>query len=48
MYRRLLAALLLAAPAAHAQTVPQIAYDSVPNPLKLPENMYLGEVPAWR
>ena len=44
MYRRLLAALLLAAPAAHAQTVPQIAYDSVPNPLKLPENMYLGEV----
>jgi hypothetical protein len=27
-----------------AQTVPQIAFDSVPNPLKLPSNLYLGEV----
>jgi DNA-binding beta-propeller fold protein YncE len=30
--------------AAQAQTVPQIAFDSVPNPLKLPPNLYLGEV----
>jgi hypothetical protein len=27
-----------------AQTVPQISFDSVPNPLKLPPNLYLGEV----
>jgi hypothetical protein len=27
-----------------AQTVPQIAFDSVPNPLKLPPDLYLGEV----
>ena len=27
-----------------AQTVPQIAYESVPNLLKLPPNLYLGEV----
>ena len=27
-----------------AQTVPQIPYDSVPNLLKLPPNLYLGEV----
>jgi sugar lactone lactonase YvrE len=33
----------LAGPAA-GQTVPQIAYDSVPNLLKLPPNLYLGEV----
>ena len=46
MVRRFLAALLLAAPAAHAQsqTVPQIPFDSVANPLKLPEDAYLGEV----
>jgi DNA-binding beta-propeller fold protein YncE len=29
---------------ASAQTVPQIPYDSVPNLLKLPANLYLGEV----
>src|ERR1700744_6042839 len=32
------------ASSAAAQTVPQIAYESVPNLLKLPTNMYLGEV----
>ena len=42
------AALLLAAPAfaqtkAKAQNVPEIAYESVPNLLKLPPNLYLGE-----
>src|ERR1700745_428032 len=37
--------LLAIAPAAFAQqTVPIIAFDSVPNPLKLPPNMYFGEV----
>src|SRR6201994_1883941 len=36
--------LSLAAPAALAQeAVPSIAYDSVPNLLKLPPDMYLGE-----
>jgi DNA-binding beta-propeller fold protein YncE len=29
---------------AAAQTVPQIAFDSVPNMLKMPPNLYLGEV----
>jgi DNA-binding beta-propeller fold protein YncE len=32
------------APSARAQAVPQIAFDSVPNPLKMPPNLYLGEV----
>src|SRR6202171_848179 len=37
--------LLLIGPSALAQqNVPVIAFDSVPNPLKLPPNMYLGEV----
>src|SRR3984957_548162 len=37
--------LLLIAPSAFAQQpVPSIAYDSVPNPLRLPTNMYFGEV----
>src|SRR4051794_28399560 len=41
----LIALLLLVAPAAFAQQVaPSIAFDSVPNPLKLPPNMYFGEV----
>ena len=46
MIRRLAAALLLISPAALAQAtaVPEIAYDSVPNALKLPPNLYLGEV----
>ncbi len=35
---------LCAAGATHAQTVPQIAYDANAEFLKLPENMYLGEV----
>jgi streptogramin lyase len=37
--------MLLAAPSAYAQqAVPQIAFDSVPNALRLPPNMYFGEV----
>ena len=37
--------LLLIAPSAFAQQpVPNIAFESVPNPLKLPANMYFGEV----
>ena len=36
--------LLIAPPAFAQQTVPIIAFDSVPNPLKLPPNMYFGEV----
>src|SRR5258708_5435976 len=37
--------MLLVAPSAFAQqAVPTIAFDSVPNPLKLPPNMYFGEV----
>src|SRR5947209_15497339 len=35
--------MLLVAPSAFAQqAVPNIAFDSVPNPLKLPPNMYFG------
>src|ERR1700739_1661505 len=37
-------ALLLGPSALAQQTVPIIAFDSVPNPLKLPPNMYFGEV----
>src|SRR3984885_2816510 len=37
--------LLLTAPSAYAQqAVPSIAFDSVPNALRLPANMYFGEV----
>ena len=37
--------LLLIGPSAFAQqAVPSIAFDSVPNPLRLPPNMYFGEV----
>ena len=37
--------MLLVAPSAFAQqAVPNIAFDSVPNPLKLPPNMYFGEI----
>src|ERR1700719_1445222 len=36
--------LLIAPPALAQQAVPSIAFDSVPNPLRLPPNMYLGEV----
>src|SRR6202048_3713445 len=36
--------LLLIGPSALAQqAVPSIAFDSVPNPLRLPHNMYFGE-----
>ena len=35
--------LLFGPPALAQQAVPQIAFDSVPNPLKLPPNMYFGE-----
>jgi hypothetical protein len=38
------AALTAVSPFAHAQpSVPQIAFDSIPDPVRLPENMYLGE-----
>jgi sugar lactone lactonase YvrE len=36
--------LLIGAPAFAQQDVPAIPFDSVPNPLKLPTNMYFGEV----
>ena len=44
--KRLLTGLLLliAPPALAQQPVPGIAFDSVPNPLRLPHNMYFGEV----
>ena len=41
------AIVLLAAPVC-AQSVPVIPYESVPNAVRLPPNMYLGESPAWR
>jgi hypothetical protein len=44
MKRALIGLVLLAAsPALAQQTVPNIAFDSVPNPLRLPHNMYFGE-----
>ena len=36
--------LLIAAPALAQQPVPSITFDSMPNPLRLPANMYFGEV----
>src|ERR1700675_544922 len=36
--------LLVGPPALAQQAVPQIAFASVPNPLRLPPNMYFGEV----
>src|ERR1700732_290528 len=36
--------LLIAPPAFAQQAVPEIAFVSVPNPLRLPPNMYFGEV----
>ena len=45
MRRLLTVLLLLIGPQALAQqAVPEIAFDSVPNPLHLPPNMYFGEV----
>src|SRR5579863_413607 len=42
-----IAAALFVAGALMAQTsVPEIAFDSAPNLLKLPEHIYLGEVPG--
>ncbi|HKC44392.1 MAG TPA: peptidyl-alpha-hydroxyglycine alpha-amidating lyase family protein [Burkholderiales bacterium] len=41
--KRGLLALIVCASSALAQT-PQIAFDSVPEPLKLPDNLYFGEV----
>src|SRR5467141_2773880 len=38
------AAFLAAFPAAAQNAVPQIAFDSVANPLTLPDDIYLGEV----
>ena len=44
MMRRVLALLLLLAPPAFAQTpVPEIQFDSVPDFIKLPSDMFLGE-----
>jgi DNA-binding beta-propeller fold protein YncE len=45
-YSSMILALLLATQAAAQQPVPEIPYDSVPNPLKLPPDMHLGEVPG--
>src|SRR5262245_29448399 len=36
--------LFFAAPAAFAQDVPQIQFNSTPEPLKLPNGMYFGEL----
>jgi hypothetical protein len=36
--------LLIASPALAQQAVPSIPFESVPNPLRLPHNMYFGEV----
>jgi len=44
MKRALIALMLLGTPPALAQqNVPNIPFDSVPNPLRLPHNMYFGE-----
>nr|WP_294508218.1 peptidyl-alpha-hydroxyglycine alpha-amidating lyase family protein [uncultured Rhodopila sp.] len=40
----MIAGVTIAASSAPAQTVPQIAFDSVPNPLHLPADHYFGEV----
>ena len=37
------ALLVLLSPQVLAQAVPVIAFDSVPDPLKLPDDMYFGE-----
>src|SRR6516164_6250211 len=45
MRRWLIGLLLLGvSPAFAQQSVPIIAFDSVPNPLRLPSNIYFGEV----
>src|SRR5664279_6170410 len=40
----MIAGFTTAAASAAAQTVPQIAFDSAPNPLHLPADLYFGEV----
>src|SRR5262245_22467188 len=44
MKRWLVALSVLLSPSAFAQSPPEIPYDSVPNLLKLPPDMHLGEV----
>src|SRR5690242_18365300 len=44
MKQLLVGLLLFASPALAQQTVPTIAFESVPNPLRLPRNVYFGEV----
>ena len=44
LFPLLLAATLLAAFPAAAQNVPEIPFDSVANPLTLPDDIYLGEI----
>jgi DNA-binding beta-propeller fold protein YncE len=44
LMQTLLTATLLAGVAAHAQNAPEIKFDSVPNALQLPADIYLGEV----
>jgi DNA-binding beta-propeller fold protein YncE len=44
MKRWLAASLLIAGASAFAQGVPTIQFDSVPDPVKLPKDMHLGEV----
>src|SRR5690242_21804627 len=44
MNRWLFFVALFFASAAHAQSVPLIPYESVPNAVRLPQNMYFGEV----
>jgi hypothetical protein len=41
---RWIAAIMLVGSVAHAQQPPEIVFDSVPNPLQLPDNLYFGEV----
>src|SRR6516162_7065960 len=37
-------AVLLSSAASAQQTVPMITFDSIPDPLRLPQDMYFGEV----
>src|SRR5712671_2812683 len=42
--KKIILGLLAFAPAAFAQEVPQIPFDSAPEPLKLPDDMHFGEL----
>src|SRR5579862_1717821 len=44
LMQTLLASALIAGASAHAQNAPEIRFDSVPNALQLPADLYLGEV----